>query len=195
MAGWSGNSQPQSLQQMTDETNVQNKKRETEIRGILDQIIQMYQPGGSYGAGAEAMLDRQKQRDIGSATQSLISSGLFGSTMTAGLPKKWEEEVGVPARLKLEDSRYGMLSQAMGNKASFVESIKNSFPDYKMFADMFAQSASAPSGISGTGDVLGTSFGKGVGPNSSGIYGSKPTPQRILSGWNGQKPIYETVTI
>lgn len=137
--GSKGGGSTSTLGQMTEETKAANKKRETEIRKILDDVIGMYQPGGQFGKGTEAMLESQKKKDISSATQSLVSSGLYGSTMTAGLPSKWESEVGMPARAKLEDIRYGALTESMRQKAGFVERIEDMYPDYGMFAQLYAQ--------------------------------------------------------
>lgn len=120
------------------------KKRETEARGLYDEIIGMYQPGGAYGKGTEAMLERQKTKSIAQAQQGLVSSGLFGTTMTAGLPKKFEEEVGMPTRSKLEDLRYGALSQALTGKAGFLERIEDMPLDTGLIAQLTKQASSAP---------------------------------------------------
>lgn len=128
--------QTQKVTQMETETKQANKARENEIRQILDEIIGMYRPGGAFGQGTEAMLERSKTKDIASAQQSLVSSGLFNTTQTAGLGKKWEEEVGMPTRAKLEDVRYGQLGSALGQKAGFVERIENQYPAYDMLAQM-----------------------------------------------------------
>lgn len=150
-----------TISQLENEAKKRTEAQEKEIRGLLDQIIQMYQPGGSFGKGTEAMLTRQKEKDLASATQSLVSSGLFGTTMAAGLPKKWEEEVGMPSRLKLEDVRYGALSEALGQKASFVQSIENAYPDYGMIAQLQSKANSGASmpfygGYSGSGSIAPT---------------------------------------
>ena len=162
----SGRGGTQSLGKMETEARTRTEAQEKEIRGLLDQIIQLYQPGGGFGKGTEVMLNRQKEKDLGSATQGLISSGLFSTTLTAGLPKKWEEEVGMPSRLKLEDMRYGALSQAVGQKAGFVERIQNMYPDYGMIAGLQAKASSAPSNAQ-----MGlNAFGQPM--KNYGIYGS-----------------------
>ena len=120
------------------------KKRENEIRSLFDEIISMYKPGGSYGAGTEAMLGREKQKYLGSAMQNLISSGMYGSTMTAAMPKKFEEEVGMPTRAKLEDLRYDRLASALGQKASFVERIEDQTPSYELMAGLQQQASAQP---------------------------------------------------
>jgi len=128
----------------TEQANQANLKREEEIRGLLDTVIGTYAPGGSYMQGVEAMLERQKKQYLGSATQNLISSGLYGSTMMAGLPKKFEEEIGMPTRAKLEDVRTQAYTGALGQKASFIEGIQNIAPDYGTLAQLTAQASSVP---------------------------------------------------
>ena len=141
----------------TDQANQANLDRENEIRGYLDEIVGTYSPGGSFGAGYEAQLGRQRTQDLASGTQNLISSGLYGSTMTAGMPKKWEEEVGQPARLKLEDVRTQAYTQALENKAGFVERIENQSPSYETMANLTAQGAAAPQ--ESLSDWLSQNFG------------------------------------
>jgi hypothetical protein len=127
------------------ERNKQTAAREKEVRGILDEIIAMYGPGGSYGQGTLAMLERQKEKDVASATQSLVSSGLYGTTQAAGVGKKWEEEIGMPTRAKLEDVRYGALAQAKTAKAQMVTDISQQPIDYGMLAQLTQTAASTPS--------------------------------------------------
>lgn len=119
--------------------NRKTKARETEARGLLDQIIGMYAPGGTYGQGTEAMLDRQKTKSVASGSQALVSSGLYNTTQTAGLGKKFEEEVAMPTRVKLEDMRMQNYSQALGQKANLVTGISESPMDYAMLANLIAQ--------------------------------------------------------
>jgi len=118
------------------------KARETEIRGLYDEIIGRYGPGGSFGAGYEAQLERQKTKEVAAGSQALVSSGLYGTTQAAGLGKKFEEEVGAPARLKLEDIKAQAVSQAQKEKAGFIERIEDMYPDYAMMAQLMAQASS-----------------------------------------------------
>jgi hypothetical protein len=145
-----------------DQANAAAFERENEIRGIFDDIVGTYAPGGSYLKGAEAMIDRQKQKYVGSATQNLISSGLFGSTMTAGLPGKFEEEIGMPSRLKLEDMRTQAYTGALGQKASFIERIEEQVPDYGLMANLTAQAQQPQQSLS---SWLAETFG-GTGPSA-----------------------------
>lgn len=116
-----------------------NLRREKEIRGYFDTMIGLYAPGGGFGRGYEAELERTKTKDVARGTQQLISSGLYGTTTAAGLGKAWEEEVGAPSRLRLEDLRLERYAQALGQKASFVERIENMYPDYGLIAGLQSQ--------------------------------------------------------
>jgi hypothetical protein len=120
------------------------KARETEVRSILDEIIAQFGPGGSYGQGILAMLERQKEKDVASATQSLVSAGLYGTTMASGVGKKWEEEIGMPTRAKLEDVKAERLAQAKQQKAQFVTDIEEEGIDYNTIANLMQQASSNP---------------------------------------------------
>jgi hypothetical protein len=137
--GWGGSKGYSSIADLEAKREGRVKERETEARGLLDQIIQLFQPGGGFGQGAEAMLARQKQRYMAGAQQGLVQSGLFGTTLTAGLGKKFEEEVGMPARMRLEDLRFSQLAEAMSGKAGFIERISEQPLDYRLAAELVRQ--------------------------------------------------------
>lgn len=92
-----------------------------EIEGLLDKIIARYSPGGEFGKPEEALLKRAKVKSLAETSQDLVSSGLSGTNVGGGAGKSWEEEVGMPARLKLEDIRSQRLTEAMGAKAGYLE--------------------------------------------------------------------------
>ena len=74
-------------------------------RTAWEQAIAQYGPEGGYGKGVEAGLERGRVQATTSGMQSLVSAGLAGTTMAAGLGKKYEEEVAVPARARVEETR------------------------------------------------------------------------------------------
>lgn len=123
-----------AINQMEASREAKTTAQEKSVMNLYDQIIGMY--GSDYGAGELAMLERQKTKDLASAQQSLVSSGLYGTTMTAGLGKKWEEEIGVPSRLKLEDVRKSALSSAYGAKAAAIQGIEYEPVDYNTIATL-----------------------------------------------------------
>jgi len=93
-----------------------------QIASMYDDIAAQFQPGGSYTKGIEAQLARRKKGAMASGMQSLVSSGMAGTTQAAGLGSKFEEEVGMPTMAAAETSRIGKLTEAMMGKAGFMAS-------------------------------------------------------------------------
>ncbi|KKM66508.1 hypothetical protein LCGC14_1480440 [marine sediment metagenome] len=118
-----------------------NEQRYAEAKNIYEQIIGLFQPGGQFGKGFEAQIGRAKTKSVAQGTQALVSSGLYGTTQTAGLAKKFEEEVGAPARLQMEDVRMSKYAGAMGAKAGMIERREDEYPDYSMIMNLMGQIA------------------------------------------------------
>lgn len=93
----------------------------TAIDKLLDEAIARYQPGGEFGKPELALLKREKIKTLAKQKAGLIGRGMAKTTVGAGLGKKWEEEIGMPAKLKLEDIRTQRLLQALQAKAGFME--------------------------------------------------------------------------
>ncbi len=134
------------------EARASNIERKEAIESIFDEIIARYGPGGTYGASAEAMLERQKVRDVGATTQRDISRGMYG---IRPYEQEWEATTGAAARLKLEDIKMERLSSAQLGKAGFLEGIEETYPDYG--ALMQAVSAAGAGGETTTTTPWGTS--------------------------------------
>jgi hypothetical protein len=122
-----------------NQANKANKIREQEIRDLFKDILSRYGEGGTFGAGYEAQLGRQKVKDVAFGMQNLVSSGMSNTTQPAGIGKKWEEEIGAPERLKLEDLRMDRLSQAQQDYGSFIERISDQAPDMSLISQLLAQ--------------------------------------------------------
>ena len=69
-----------------------------------------YEPGGGFGKGVEAGLERGRVKAVSGGMQNLVSAGLAGTTMAAGLGTKFEEEVAAPTRAGVEEQRAQALS-------------------------------------------------------------------------------------
>lgn len=65
----------------------------------------LYAPGGGFGKGVEAGLERGRVKAMASGMQGLVGAGLAGTTMAGTLGKKYEEEVAAPTRLGVEERR------------------------------------------------------------------------------------------
>jgi len=91
------------------------------VQDLLTGLLSRYAPGGEFGKGQEALLGRAKTKGIADISQGLVSAGLAGTTIAAGAGKKWEEEVGMPARLQMEDIRSQRYSDVALNLAGYLE--------------------------------------------------------------------------
>ena len=91
------------------------------VTDLLDQMIQRYSPGGGFGDPERALLEREKTKSLARTSQNLVSRGLAGTTAGVGMGKQWEEEIGMPAKLRLEDVRSQRLMEALGTKAGYLE--------------------------------------------------------------------------
>ena len=138
-----------TIQKLQDQTNAKNKAREDEVRAMLDEVIGMYRPGGTYGQGVEKQLDIERTKALSSGGQALISSGLFNTTGFAGLSQQFEQQVGMPTRMKLEDLRMDKLQGALGQKAQFVTDIQDTAPDYRLLAELMREGGASSTSTSG----------------------------------------------
>lgn len=126
-----------------------NIDRYVEAKNLYEKNLQMYQPGGQFGAGYEAQLQSAKKEDVGKATQHAISTGMYGVESTGALGQRWERQVGSQARLQLEDMRTGKLAGARQDLAGVIERRQDEYPDFRLIADLYQQAASAGAGSGG----------------------------------------------
>ena len=161
------------FQQDQERANAANEVRYQEAKAEYDKIIEQYLPGGAFGQGFEAQLERARTKSTAQGMQALVSSGLASTTEAATLGKRFEEEVGAPARQQMEDIRYERLASARAGKAGLIERREDIGPDYGMIAQLVAQASSGPSVAVGTYDPYGgrTTFGE----SSFGNYGPSTT--------------------
>lgn len=134
----------EQFQQQEQAAKAANLQRYQAAMEIYDEIISRYRPGGEFGKAALGQLEARKVRDVGKETQQLISSGLYGTTTMAATGRRWEEAVGGPERLKLEDIQMQRLSEAQVGKAGFIERREDIGPDYGMIAQLASRAGQAP---------------------------------------------------
>lgn len=122
------------VQQQT--ANAANEQRYQEGLALFDQIIKQNESGGTLEKATEAAIGRGRTKAVAQGTQSLVSSGLSNTTTAAGLGKKYEEEVGTPARLQAADIAQQRLSGAIRDKAGFIERREDVGPSYSDIAGL-----------------------------------------------------------
>lgn len=160
----------EQLRQQEQAAKEANLKRYSEAMQIYDEIISRYRTGGEFGKAALGQLGKQKIRDVGAETQQLISSGLYGTTTMAGTGRRWEESVGAPARLKLEDIQMQRLSEAQIGKAGFIERREDVGPDYGQAAGLASQIGQTPR-QTGVTRTIGGTYGASSFPDMFSIAG------------------------
>ena len=116
-----------------------NLQRYSQIMDIYNRVISRAQPGGAFQKAGLAQIETAKTKGVGQETQSLISGGMFGTTTAAGVGRKWEAEVGAPARLRLEDIMEQRLTTAQLGKAGAIERREDVYPDYSSLLQMLAR--------------------------------------------------------
>lgn len=124
------------MQKASEEARRMNELRYEQAMEIYRGIEKMYAPGGTFGAGYEAQLATQKKRDVASEIAQSISSGMYGTTIPGTAGMRWEETVGAPARLKLEDIRMERLGQAKQARAGFIERREDVYPNWANVANL-----------------------------------------------------------
>ena len=124
------------FQAQQESANAANEQRFQQGLDIFDRIIAQNQPGGTLEKATEATLGRAKTQSVAQGTQALVSSGLASTTQAAGLGKKFEEEIGVPARLQAADIAGQRLSGALRDKAGFVERREDIGPSFSDIAGL-----------------------------------------------------------
>ena len=132
------------FQQAQQEANRANEQRYQQGLGIYGDIAEMYKPGGGFGQGMESQLQRTKTRDVAAAKQQLAGAGLYNTTVAAGQGQAWEDVVGTPARLQMQDIQTGRYAEAMRGKAGFIERRTDQAPDMGQFGDLMKGAYAGP---------------------------------------------------
>ena len=93
------------------------------VSSLFAKAKELYAPEGEYMAGTEATIARGAKRSIASGVQQLASAGLAGTSIVGGLGKKYEEEIGMPARARATTARLGALAGLLQAEAGATASL------------------------------------------------------------------------
>jgi len=129
------------IQGMSNQARAENLKRYNAMMDIYDEIVARSKPGGAFEKRGLETIARAKVKGVGEETQQLISSGLFGTTTMAGAGRRWDADVGMPARGKLEDIMEERHTSAQLAKAGAMERREDEYPDYGLLASLAMQAA------------------------------------------------------
>lgn len=78
----------------------------------FSQAVNLYQPGGQFGAGGRAEVHQAGQQALAAGQIGLASTGMSSGTNVAGLKARVLADVGL-AKKKISDERVGLLGGAL----------------------------------------------------------------------------------
>lgn len=97
------------------------RMKQIEATKAIQRAKAQYAPGGGFGVGVEAGLERGRVKATALGMQHLVGAGLAGTTMAGTLGKKYEEEVAAPTRLGVEEQRAQAISGIEMQQASMAQ--------------------------------------------------------------------------
>lgn len=95
----------------------------SQVSDLFATAKKLYSKKGAYMKGTEAAISRGSKRAVASGVQQLASVGLAGTSIIGGLGKKYEEEVGMPARAQATTARLSALSGLLQAEAGATASL------------------------------------------------------------------------
>ncbi len=144
------------------------------IMNILEEAIAKFSPGGGFAKSRGEQLETKRGKYTSSAQQSLVSSGLSGTTVGASIPAAFEEDVARPYQTETDLLRSSSLMQALLAKAGFLARQSAAAEDKRRYEEQLKIDADAR-GYQG-GGYAASSGGGGGGGGSTGGGGSFFTP-------------------
>ena len=121
-------------------------------RSAYAGALKQFEPGGAYGKGVEAALERGRKKAVAGGQQALVRAGLAGTTMMAAPGLRFEEEIAVPTRARVEETRAGRLSELYallaGAEQRGYESMLDRGPGFQIAPRYQAPTDEAPTDVS-----------------------------------------------
>lgn len=149
------------------------EKARSRTQERLDKALQLAErsiglwegPDSEYMKGIQSQLERERKKYLAGGTQSLVQSGLFNTTMRAGLGGRFAEEVAAPTLSQAQARQMELLSQALMQKAAILASVEDVGPDPALIASL-TQASSQYDPYGGRTHFGESSFGN-YGPSTT----------------------------
>jgi len=152
------------FQTQADEANRMNEERYTQGLGIHEQIVGMFGPESQFGAGYMDQYQRERDRQLATQEQNMISRGLYNTSSATGMASDYEQRVGVPFRMQLADMQMTKQAEALQGQAGFIERREDTPPDPALMANLVSQAEARPDEV----DTTGTGGTGGEGGDATG---------------------------
>lgn len=97
---------------MMDELKGMKAAAGAEIAPEFQEAVELYRPGGAYGAGAISRIREEQRKGVAGTLSQLVSSGMSSGALAAGVRAKYGREAQRGIQ-EVEDVRYERLGQAL----------------------------------------------------------------------------------
>lgn len=185
-----------TFQEQADAARAANEERYAQGLGIHEELVSDFGQGGTMEAAAMQRYERQKQRDMATQTQQMVSSGLYGTTMPGTMAATYEEQVGTPYKLGLAEAMAQRKTEAMRGQAGFIERREDTPPDPVLMAGLVERASAKPeedttAGI--TEEVAPVSLWKSgqTGAITAAQFSAEAQRQHYSKVYTAQVPAYE----
>lgn len=127
-----------SINKASNQARQANVARQARIEGMYGEMLKSVGRGGAFEKAGLADIEEARVKGVGEETQSMISSGIYGTTTAAGVPAK-HRKIATQARLKLEDVMSQRELAIKQQKIGFLERIEDAYPDYSQLLSSLAR--------------------------------------------------------
>ena len=186
------------VQKMIKQFEPERKEAKAAGIGALEKAVGLFEPGGAM----EGVYNKRKKLAMGKAMQGLVSSGLSGTTLPAGISKAWDAGPGVEllmAQMQGQAGALGNLAQFQAGTSPTVGNLSylqtgGMAPFLSGQYGLMGQALGGQQGPTGL-DAFGQPFaGSGGGSGSSytplvGSGGTYTSPPSVTGGMSGQEAL------
>ena len=115
--------------------------------GIHEELAAGFGAGGTLQTAMMGQYQRQKERDLAAQKQHMIGSGLMSTTIAAGMPAAYEEQVGTPYKMQMADVMAQRQAEAQRGLAGFVERREDIPPSPELMASLVQTASARPEDV------------------------------------------------
>jgi hypothetical protein len=135
------------FQEQAEAARAANEARYAQGLGIHEELVGGFGQGGTLQTAMMGQYQRQKERDLATQKQHMISSGLMNTTIAAGMPAAYEEQVGTPYKMQMADLMAQRRAGAMQGQAGFIERREDIPPSPELMASLVQTASARPEDV------------------------------------------------
>lgn len=187
------------FQEQAEAARAANEARYAQGMGIHEQLVGDFGQGGTLQTAMMGQYQRQKERDLATQKQQMISSGLMNTTIAAGMPAAYEEQVGTPYKMQMADLMAQRQAGAMQGQVGFIGRREDTPPSPELMASLVQTASARPEdagvGTAPTEGTVSSEIAAGTGvPSMSEVAGQhqftppgKTKATSIMPGWGSSR--------